>query len=307
MLPADPWPLLFPVFSNALQLQKTVKELKLEYVAKGDFLKALTSKKLSTFLEWVLRSDLFVHYIAIDPLYWSTVDIIDSSIDESPHLMMVAPQLKNDLYTALRTDFPWLVDAFIRYGYPDLGPSGPAFIAELSAFIEDRDDMFDSFSFQTLKGVLEMGAHAEELPFLQGETANVLIDNLLPFVIHRLCLFKNSAHVLDVEPFIEKRLQKNRFIDGDCEVSMYRYAISHNEPGVQISDVVVGLLAKFFSWIARTSIDDVIEARGSLNEIQERNRKLIAELFERSTISTDAYVQRVICLEDETRGALFLS
>lgn len=299
--------LAFDTLRNALQLQKTVKELKFEHVAKGDFLKALTSRKLSTFLEWVLRSDLFVHYIAMDPLYWSTVDIIDSSIDEAPHLMMVAPKLKNDLYTALRTDFSWLVDVFIRYGYPDLGPSGPAFFAELTAFIEDRDDMFDSFSFQMLKRVLEMGARAEELPFLQDETANVLIDNLLPFVIHRLCLFKNSAHVLDVEPFIEKRMKQNRFMDGDREVTMYRYAISHNEPGVQASDVVVGLLAKFFSWIARTSIDDVIEARGSLTEIQEHNRKLIAELLERSTTSTDAYVQRVICLEDNTRGALFLS
>jgi hypothetical protein len=165
--------------------------------------------------------------------------------------------------------------------------------------------MFDRFSFQMLKGVLEMGAHAEELPFLQGETANVLIDNLLPFVIHRLCLFKNSAHVLDVEPFIEKRLKKNRFMDGDCEVSTGTPSLTMNL--VFRFPMVVGLLAKFFSWIARTSIDDVIEARGSLNEIQERNRKLIAELFERSTISTDAYVQRVICLEDETRGALFAS
>ncbi|MDF3626153.1 DUF3800 domain-containing protein [Brytella acorum] len=297
----------FDALCSAIHLQKTVKELKFEHVAKGNFLQVLTSRKLSKFLDWVLQSDLFIHYIAMDPLYWSTVDIIDSSIDDNPHLMMVARQLKNDLYTVLRKDFSWLVDAFIRYGYPNLGPSGPTFIAELLAFIEDRNDVFDSFSLQMLKGVLEKGARAKELPFLQDETANVLIDSFLPFVIHRLCLFKNSTHVLDVEPFIEKRLKKNRFMDEEREVSMYRYAISHNEPGVQISDVVVGLLAKFFSWIARTSIDDVLEARGSLTEVQEHNRQLIAKLFERSTTSTDAYVQRIICLEDETRGALFLN
>ena len=66
----------------ALNLQSTIKELKLKHVTTRDFLNLLHSKKLKIFLQWLLDQKLLMHYSAIDPFYWSIVDVIDSILDE---------------------------------------------------------------------------------------------------------------------------------------------------------------------------------------------------------------------------------
>lgn len=105
------------------RIQKTAKEIKLEYIAKGDFLKVLSSQKLEAFLRWVVEMEFYVHYSVMDPLYWSIVDIIDSILTEygRPELLPAHAQLKNDLYTIMRADQADTLDLFRRYSYPDVG------------------------------------------------------------------------------------------------------------------------------------------------------------------------------------------
>ena len=55
-------------------------EIKFKHIAKGDFLQCLKSKKLKTFLEWILSNNLYIHYSSLDIFYWSIVDIIESSV-----------------------------------------------------------------------------------------------------------------------------------------------------------------------------------------------------------------------------------
>ena len=305
--PGPPRELGFAELRAALHLQPTVRELKFEHVAKGDLLRVLSSRKLTALLEWLLGSDLLVHYIALDPLYWSTVDIVDSVVADAPFLQAFAPRLKNDLHAVLRADLPGMVGLFSRYGYPDVGARGPAFMAELLGILEARHALIDDFGFQMLRGVLQMGRDAERLPFLSDEPRNVLLESLAPFVIHRLCLFKNSRHILDVEPVIQRALARNRFTDRGRELSLHRFALSHEEPGVQVSDAVVGLIAKCLSWVVARDAPDVEAACASLDATQEENRRMLAELLDRSTDATPAFAQRVISADDDTKAALLLA
>jgi len=303
----QPRELGFEALSAALRLQPSVRELKFEHVAKGDFERVLSSPKLTTLLEWLLGSDLHVHYIALDPLYWSTVDIVDSVAADAPFLYAFAPQLKNDLHAVLRADLPGMVELFSRYGYPDVGDGGPAFMTELLDLLDLRHGLIDDFGYRMLRGVLQIGRDAHRLPFLRDEPRNVLLEGLAPFVIHRLCLFKNSHHVLDVEPVIRRELARNRFTDGGRELSLHRFAVSHEEPGVQMSDAVAGLLAKCFSWVVPRDVRDVASAIAAFDETQESNRHLLAKLLDRSTDQTAAFAQRVISAEDNMKAALLLA
>jgi len=56
-------------------------EIKFKHIAKGDFLECLKSKKLKTFLEWIISNNLYIHYSSLDIFYWSIVDILESSVE----------------------------------------------------------------------------------------------------------------------------------------------------------------------------------------------------------------------------------
>lgn len=56
---------------QAMKVQKNVRELKLAYVAKGEFVDLLKSEKLTIFLRWIRDNGFVIHYHEFDPLYWS--------------------------------------------------------------------------------------------------------------------------------------------------------------------------------------------------------------------------------------------
>jgi hypothetical protein len=301
--------LKFDKLRSALRLQKTVKDMKLEHVAKGNFLRVLSAPKLETFLRWLLEHGLFVHYSALDPLYWSIVDIIDSILSEYGEATLIAANLnlKNDLYAILRHDQNDTVDLFQRYSYPDVGhEKRSAFVAELRDLLEHRRDLLPHFNFMMLKGVLQIAEKLDSLPYLEDEKPNVLINGFGFFFIHRICLFKNSEHILDVEEVVKAYLAGQIFFDGERKLTHHRFVKSHDEPGVQISDVVAGLLGKFFSLIQSTEPSELVEMRQNLSAQQKRNLGLLRELQNRSLEENPAFSHFVLSLEDQERAAFFL-
>ncbi|TCR97798.1 DUF3800 domain-containing protein [Rhizobium sp. BK418] len=291
-----------------LQVQDTAPEIKLKHVATGDLLKMLTSRKLETFLRWILDQGLFVHFSVVDPLYWSIVDIVDSilSNDEAAHLIPYERHLKNDLFTILRHDIEGLIDLFQRYAYPDVGKERRReFIEELLVLAEARSELLDHFNYMMLKGVWEMAWNAESLPFVEDETPNVLIDSFGSFFIERLYILKNASHILDVEELIIDYLKDVRFLDGNKELDHFRFANSRDEPGIQISDVVAGFLGKYFSFICATDDDTLGENRHTLTPQQETNLSLLHELLERSNDENLVFAHAVMSNRDRMMAEAF--
>lgn len=89
-----PRPLDIQPLRNAMRIQKSTDEIKLKHVAKGDFLDLLKSDNLTTFLKWVSESGLVIQYHALDPLYWSLVDIIDSILCSLTRMSRAATLLR---------------------------------------------------------------------------------------------------------------------------------------------------------------------------------------------------------------------
>lgn len=293
-----------------LRIQKTTKELKLAHLGKGNFPQILGSEKVDMFLGWILDRGLCVHYAVIDPLYWSTVDIIDSLIapDGGSRLIVYAVQLKDALYRVLRQDITRTVDLFRHYSYPDVGKQQSiGFVGGLLQILEDNRDILADFRFQMLKGVLQSASGLESLAFLEAEQPNVLIDDFSYFYIHRICLFKNSEHVLDIEERVKARLMRQSFVEGGRVLRNYRFVDSQNDPGVQISDVVVGLLGKCFGYLIRTEQPELLAARAGLSPAQRASLEKLAKLLDRSTNENPAFAHCTLSLEDRKRAAMFLS
>ena len=293
-----------------LRIQENAPEIKLKHVATGEFLDLLNAPRLETFLDWLIEQGLFVHYSVLDPIYWSIVDIVDSILTEhgEPRLFALNMNLKSDLYTILRHDYVGTVDLFQRYTYPDVGRERrAAFVAELLDLLELRHDLLEYFNYMMLKGVLEIAAKIDSLPYLEDETPHVLIDSFAPFYIQRICLFKNSDLIFDVEDVVKEYLSGMRFVDGDSELKQFRFAVSHHETGIQIADVIIGLLGKFFSFICATEAAELAEIRRGLNAQQKRALKALGKLLDRSLAENEAFAHFVLSLEEQAKVWSFLS
>lgn len=294
---------------SAVRLQASAPELKLEHLAKGGLLQVLGSRKLATYLDWVADQGLFVHYLAVDPLYWSSVDIIDSVLanEQVGHLAAFHLELKNDLYTVLRSDHAAVAELYFRYGYPGLAPERRAdFLDELRDWVDARGDLLDHFPHQLLKDVLKAGRRAASLPFIEGHAAGSLIDDFATFFIERFTVFKHVQHILDVETVIRRKLTETTLMDGDTPLANHRFVDSKLEPGVQVSDPMVGLLGKFLTYIGQTAPADIVADHEALTPLQRQNLITLNRLLDRSHAETPAFMNNVLALSDRRAAAWIL-
>lgn len=294
---------------QAVRIQAATKELKREHLGKGNILQLLGMWKVETFLDWVTAEGLLLHYIALDPLYWALVDIIDSVIshDHLAHMQPYHWQLKNDLFIVLAADWADTAALMHRYDYPNVGRADRAgFLSEVRERLENRQELLADFNFEVLKGVLDASRNVDQLFYLEDETPNTLIDSFAPFFINRLCLFKNAQHQLDVEEVIQAKLAGFRFLDGERPLRHFSFVDSTAEPGVQVSDCMVGLLGKLFSYASRTDPAQIIADRRALKPGQMRTLAKLKALVDRSQAETAAMTQQVGALRSMEAIQFFL-
>lgn len=288
-----------------LSLQKTALELKIGQLTKGGLFEALNAPRVEVFISWLMQQNLFVHYQVLDPLYWSIVDVVDSILTEygEDTLILIASNLKNDLYAVLRDNVDYTAEFFGRYNYPNVGRARrKPFVGELRDFVEARHKL-PHVSHQMLRGVLEIGARLDRLPYLEDESPNVLIDGFGAFYLNRIALFKNATHVLDIESTIEAYLSELGLCDGDTPARHFSFVDSKAHPWVQVSDALVGLLAKLFAFVSENPLAACQEFRSQLNPRQQRVLIMLSELLERSIDQCPGFVQYIMPLEDQRRRA----
>lgn len=292
-----------------MRVQRSADEIKLKHVAKGDFPDLLTSDKLTTFLQWISDNGLFVHYHALDPLYWSFVDIMDSILYRlnEPRLSDCHIPLKADLTALLRANLSETTSLFYRYNYPDLAPENrKPFLNEVIAMLERSDDVFPEFNSVMLKGMLQAGCNLPSLDFIEGFTPHLLIESFTTFYLTRIAVFKHSTHILDMEDSIRDELEALPLVSGGKPVKNFRFADSKSEPGIQVADIMVGLIGKMYSYLAKTKRDDVATSRASLSGTSLKNAELIRDLIDTSHDANAAFLNHVASNTEIDRMNLFL-
>jgi hypothetical protein len=293
----------------AMRIQKTACEIKLEHVAKGDFLELLRSAKLTTFLRWITDTQLMIHYHELDPLYWSIVDIVDSILSKlrNPGLVQYHALLKSDLAAVLRSDLPAAISLFYRYSYPGLAPEHrKPFLNELIALLEHTSAVLPAPNATVLKNVLKAGRGLDSLDFIEGYPPNMLIDDFSTFYLGRIAIFKHAPHVLDMEESIRDHFLQTPLTSGGKPVTHYRFADSKAEPGIQLADIVVGLLGKMHSYFTETPPEKVAADRANLTGTGLQNAELLRDLIAASNDANIAFLHHVSSMHDLDKLDLFL-
>lgn len=313
---------------NALKLPPSAKELKFKQVAKGGFLDNLKSQKLVTILEWLLKSDYYIHYDNINIEYWSLVDIIDDccehvdkygGLNYSPAggKRMYLDYHKDALYELMKMDKSNFLSLLSKYTYPKVEPKDAASFnkglnklakkyskpeARARKFVDKRT----SFSLLSLSKLFDMCRNIEEYFFVYDHKVGSLIDGFSIFYNQRIKLFNGSKHVLDNEFEIQKCFEKYEGYDKELSSINYEFVDSNSYLEVQVSDVLCGLFKNYFTFINNLKLSDLDKVKSSLTSHQKHCLQLISDLISKSDIKNKEFLFYVMSMGEHEKHRQFM-
>ena len=271
---------------EALEYKEGQKELKFKhlYHNSADFVSFMGSKRATEFLEWLDKSGLYIHYSALNNLFYSLVDIVDSLWETHPMCIMYFWDIKNALYDFTIEHQDEVIDILIRHTYPDVKDT-VSFCYELCDLISKYNDdsiynpgIFLELFRQMLKAAGKMG----KLPFIQDNEPNMLIKEYYLFYLERCEIFSKSLHIFDEEKAVEKNLSNIQLYEHGKILNHYKFVKSHENIFVQISDMIAGLLRRLFIFLDEKSIGEIKSLAEKLNENQINNFNILWRLISRS-------------------------
>lgn len=270
---------------EALEYKEGQKELKFKhlYHNSADFVSFMGSKRATEFLEWLDKSGLYIHYSALNNLFYSLVDIVDSLWETHPMCIMYFGYIKNALYD-FTIEHHEVIDILIRHTYPDVKDT-VSFCYELCALISEYND--DSiynpgFFLELFRQMLKAAGKMGKLPFIQDNEPNMLIKEYYLFYLERCEIFSKSIHIFDEEKAVENKLSNIQLYEHGKMLNHYKFVKSHENIFVQFSDMIAGLLRRLFMFLDEKSIGETKSLAEKLNENQISNFNILWRLMSRS-------------------------
>ncbi|CAM4044430.1 DUF3800 domain-containing protein [Cohnella lubricantis] len=289
-----------------LRLPKTIKEIKFKHIADGGFVECLSSTKLKIILEWLLQSDLYIHYSTVNVLYYSLVDIIDTLIIDALDGPFIhhnfINELKNKLYEAVISDKERVVKLLFDFEYPNIKKESlEQFVDALMEFLDEfAENMYSHVWVKSITQMLKQVKSKSELSFLSMETDHLLIPDYSHFYVRPLMVFNASTHIFDNEDHI-KRLMKEMDLDLPKDAGFYRFEDSKENKYIQLSDVVVGILGKCFTFVNSVPISKIKKVHEELNAFQLENLKLLDDVITKSDQFNKALLHSSTSLHEKNR------
>ena len=286
------------VFSK-LKLQKSVTDVKLKHligkVPEGahKFLHVLDSAKVELVLTDMLSVDnLYIHWSAINLLYYALVDIVDSVLS----VMVYHNEIKNALFKYAKRDKEYVLPLLAHYKYPNIDPSKiKDYCFAMVNWIESivPDDVEDEFLLEFLRQELKASGKRGNLPFLTDNGDHVLIDGFAADYMSRMGIFQGSTHIFDEISEVQKVLESTP-IDGKFLFNRaeFRFEKSHNSKWLQLCDIVAGIMASFFTFANRITVEEFVPMIGTFSEQQKRNLALLHRLMKKSTDKNMFFAQK---------------
>lgn len=271
------------------------KELKFKHLYNNskDFLSFMGRKRVVGFLDWLCNSGLYVHYSALNNLYYSLVDIVDSLWETHPQCVIFMADIKSALYDFVIDYQDEVIGVLIRHTYPDI-KDVPVFCDELCSMISeynDDSDYYPGFFLELLRQMLKTAGKLDKMAFIQDNEPFMLIQEYYLFYLERCELFSNSHHIFDEEPTVEKELLEIELCEDGAVFQNWSFVKSNDNILIQVSDLVAGLLRKLFTFLDESALDEIITIALKLNEIQVKNFTIIFELISRSDKKSPLFIK----------------
>ncbi|WP_267400519.1 DUF3800 domain-containing protein [Pseudomonas sp. GM_Psu_2] len=299
---------------KALGIQDNAPEVKLKHLAKGEkdcdrYEFTLAQSEVSTLLQWLIDQEMMIHHSALDPLYFSILDIIESlQAEHSFDINAIHQELKGELHFAVLQDTPKFLGLMHRYGFPNVQREDVRdFLVDVESFVLSHLPSNRNGATFLLKHTLRKAARCRdlELVFLHDNAAGELVEGLGNWFMHPIYTFKNAVHVFDEETEIQKYLKVFEIRDGDRRLD-YSFIKSPLEIGVQLSDVIAGIFGRYFRYLNSHSMTELARRRSSFTAIQVENLGRLRTLVERSISFSGGLFFRLMPADTLMKNAAFL-
>lgn len=284
-----------PSLYTALDYKEGQKELKFKHLYHNsrDFQSFIGSKRATGFLEWLSKSGLYIHYSALNNLYYSLVDIVDSLWETHPRCVMYMWDIKGALYDFVIEHQDEVIDIFIRYTYPDIKDVS-AFCNELCSLIWEYNDDSEydpGFFLELLRQMLKTAGKLDKLIFVQDNEPFMLIQEYYIFYTERCAIFSKSHHTFDEELTVQKQLSGLELYEKGVMLNNWQFVKSHKNIYVQVSDLVAGLLRKLFMFLDENSLTDIATISLKLNDNQVKNFTSLWMLISKSNDKSPLFIK----------------
>jgi hypothetical protein len=290
---------------QAIRMQPNAAELKFTHVASGDYEHVLSSRRLEVVLRWLRDQDVLIHYNVLDTLHWSALDIVESLMEHSPLIMEKHAGMKNELTHAARLNLPAFLALLHRYDFPDVKrEKASAFLEALLVYLgqalpEDRNDATRLLRL-ALRMAMEDGL---EMTYIHDNDAHQLIDNFSAQFLWCGQVFRQATHRFDRESYIEKRLRKRFPAERPFD---YEFVDSKSEIGIQVSDVIAGLVGRHFDYILGHNWPELRAAKAGFTPQQLVNLRLLRDLIAAAHDFSEGLLWQVVPIDTLDKHSAFL-
>lgn len=266
-------------FRKPLKLQENVKEIKFKKLySKGDFLQCVKEERLFKTLSWIDKSPFYIHYLHVNNLFYTLVDIFDSIvvIDEISKFGYDYYGMKSVFYCMFKDKAEALQNLMFKYKYPNLQKENiEIFCNELLLLLGSRKEMKEEEKL--LAGMLARASKCNELVFLHCNNDYIMQENYAEFYLDPILKYQKSKHIFDEETTVQN-IVKEQIAQEENVRDNFEFVKSESDIFVQLSDVVAGILGKMFKYINYTSVNQQLKDAESLSKLQKDNILLIYKL-----------------------------
>ncbi|MEQ1724005.1 MAG: hypothetical protein ABL930_12585, partial [Pseudobdellovibrio sp.] len=175
----------------------------------------------------------------------------------------------------------------------DVDPlKAPKFWDEFLKLAEKNQIVLDPVNYQMLKGMMSIAKRKGAVEFIEGYNALKLIESFGVFYVTRMVMFPNSFHIFDEEEVVQDYFLNSGLVPESFS-KKYKFSNSNLENGVQISDVLMGVLGKMFTYLRLSSQEEIIKNRDVMSEIALSNLGFVMMLLDRSENQCKAFLNHV--------------
>ena len=111
----------------------------------------------------------------------------------------------------------------------------------------------------------------------------MLIDGFAADYMSRMGISQGSTHIFDeiseVQEVLESTHVNGKFLFNRAE---FCFEKSHDSRWLQLCDIVAGIMASFFTFANRVTVNEFVPMIGTLSEQQKRNLALLQQLIKRA-------------------------
>ena len=257
---------------SLFDLQDSVQEVKSHNIYSGTFADCLKSERLERFLNLLIDKNWHIHFISLNVLYWSIVDILDTIDGFASQNPLKIFTLKALFYRIMKSDITGFSDLVLKYRYPNIDSQDIlAFIEEVISICETYKNSHEVRVKQRCIILIEWLQKAtlqKELVFIQDEEELIMLKELTHIYRSEISTWINSRIIMDNEIDVIYELKKNPISINGNNLNNYIFVDSKMDTMVQLSDVAVGIMSRYLYFIDQNGTDCEKVISDTFNENQ---------------------------------------